>query len=608
MSCPVCTENFDDHVNERKCYNICASCGYSVCKTCSDRIQSWCPSCRGPKLSNPVFTRINNNDSMDVVPVNNMSPGSYDCRYVEPNISPPQDQIVLIVDVSGSMGGMSGEQKEAPLRIELVGHMVKIMWALCQKLKIACTLYTFSEDVDKIPLSGSTDQINRVLHNMNPSGSTRLGHALDTVFSKHGETAKYFVFTDGEPTDSPEESIKKFVNTQLHLIAFSKDVKPKLLQAVAFGPNGGEKHTISYIEDIRSLPGYMIPVFIWAVSNMKNVTLSDSDDECRKRFVQILEPQVYGSSAQYKMSDLITALRHPAPQSGYAQDLEIDTDGTPAHSRISYSFKKENWNAFGKFYLPCILHCHKYLIPGNSFDVSLKHYRTKEYEDIYNEIAGIPNSIPFVAFMAPEQDRERASQASAGLINRAVSYSDSYSSYTYSSSDDGCIGPDAQINIFYDNKSFPRTMKAIVPGDIIEGPSGEKCKIKYIICVHNLNHGNPILLYNGLTGSHPVQDIFGNWIKAKHQENAIITLLSGQGVVYDVILEDPNVGSMRVNGIGAAVVGYPVPGMVHPYWGSRRVVEDVMTCSSAGPNGGFVNVDAKEFGYTNGLVSSLFYC
>jgi len=74
--------------------------------------------------------------------------------------------------------------------------------------------------------------------------------------------------------------------------------------------------------------------------------------------------------------------------------------------------------------------------------------------------------------------------------------------------------------------------------------------------------------------------------------------------VYDVILEDPSVPSMKVNGIDVAVAGYPVPGMVHPYWGSPRVVEDVQ---SRHPDGGFVDVDASNFQYTaDGLISSLF--
>jgi hypothetical protein len=60
---------------------------------------------------------------------------------------------------------------------------------------------------------------------------------------------------------------------------------------------------------------------------------------------------------------------------------------------------------------------------------------------------------------------------------------------------------------------------------------------------------------------------------------------------------------MTVNGIETAVVGFPVPGMIHPYWGSNRVVDDV---HKKYPNGGFVDVDARLFGYTDGLVSSLF--
>ena len=60
---------------------------------------------------------------------------------------------------------------------------------------------------------------------------------------------------------------------------------------------------------------------------------------------------------------------------------------------------------------------------------------------------------------------------------------------------------------------------------------------------------------------------------------------------------------MKVNGIEAAVLGFPVPGMVHPYYGNReKIVSEIeVRC----PDGGFVDVDARQFKFSSGLVSSL---
>jgi uncharacterized protein YegL len=513
------------------------------------------------------------------------------------DLDPPmsQDPVVLLIDVSGSMDELSGSQLGAPKRIELAVHMAKVILAFCRKLRVKCVVYTFSSGAKQIPVDETTSlaDCNRELHAVRPSGGTYLSHALNEIFATHGSLAKYFPLTDGEPTDWDPSCLEKFANTQFHLIAFGKAVNVNLLREVG----GNPKHTISYIEDIRSLPGYMVPVFVWAMTDMKPVVLNDIDEECRKRFVEVLEPQVHGSTTRYRLEDLITRLRSFHGRSGttYSRDLEIDTAGTSGHSRIEHSFDANNWHNFGKFYLLCILHCHKYLIPGNTFDPSLKHYRTPEYAEIFDKILDVPSNVEFVSFMTVGSQQAAVSAAASAVVQRAIQYVDTYTP-SYSSSDDGCIGPDEKITVRWGNYFTTIPMKEIMP-DTNLGRS----RIKWIIRIRDLNHGNEIPLYNGLTPSHPVRGPDGRWIKAKHYPGAKMT--QSTDIVYDVILDDPTVGSMKVNGIDVAVVGHPVPGMVHPYWGSQKVVEDVR---SRYPDGGFVDVDAKQFQFTNGLVSSLF--
>lgn len=274
MSCPICINNFDDHVSERRCYNICSVCGYAVCKTCTDLIHLSCPSCRGPLRANPVFTRVNNAEPIADGPMELVDDQS----------------VVLLIDISGSMGGESGTQKGAPTRIELAVHLAKVILAFCRKLKIKCAMYTFSEGLNNLTVTEKTSvgDANRILEEAYPGGTTNLGVALKKLFEQHGNQSKYFVFTDGDPQDKYDEAVAKFSNTQLHLIAFSNDVSPVLLSAIGNNP----LHTISYIEDVRSLIGYMIPVFIWAMTDMKRVVLSNVDEQCRKKFVEILERQV----------------------------------------------------------------------------------------------------------------------------------------------------------------------------------------------------------------------------------------------------------------------------------------------------------------------------
>lgn len=161
--------------------------------------------------------------------------------------------------------------------------------------------------------------------------------------------------------------------------------------------------------------------------------------------------------------------------------------------------------------------------------------------------------------------------------------------YSYSSLDDACIGPEALVTVRRGNwVTVP--MKEVMPGDIIEDG-----KIKWIIRVSNLNRDKPIPLYNGVTVTHPVRGRDGRWIDVSMTHTNVI--------VYNVVMEDRSAGSIKVDGFEVAVVGYPVPGMVHSYWDSRRVIEDIQ---ARYPEGGFVDVDAKKFQHTNGLVSGIF--
>lgn len=588
LECPICYNVYDDKTH--RCYTICEKEGHAICQDCLRDYKNdykKCPICRGKVLDVPVFTRVFQSGPVPVTVQNTTSHASH--------------ELVLIVDVSGSMTDTSGDQDEAPTRLELAAHLAKVFHSFAKRLGAKTSIYTFSSIIERLDINTNTplDTVNKVLEGLRPGGETRLGKVLEMTFKTHGPTAKYFVFTDGEPSDEYRPLLELFSSTQLHLIAFSRSTQVQVLKDVRTTP----LHTISYVEDIRSLPGYMVPVFIYAMTDAKTVSLDPVDEECRLKYVEILEPQVTGSSSMYKLSDLVTMLKRY--KTSYSRDLEDDTAGNKAHGRIEYSFQNNEWARFGRFYLQCIAHCHQHKIPGNSFDVSLRHYRTPEYKQLYDKIADVPMTIPFVPFMSSTYQSARASgntqaqtqaaAASQKLVQQAFSYTNyADTCYSYSSpGDDGCIGPDADVHC----QNGVVKMRDLVPGDRLASGS----RVKWIIRVKNLYCGNPFPLYNGLTGSHPVKcgDV---WMPAKCVPGAQVTLVNE--TVYDVILDDLSQDSMDVNSVKAAVVGYPVPGMVHPYWGSARAVDDV---KSRLPDGGVIEVDAANFKYdAAGLVSSIF--
>ncbi len=568
--CIICNNSFDD--DDHKCYVICGY-GHTVCYACYLHMLNnnlKCHTCRQTLLPTPIMVRLNLNSPAEVKSSNE--------PLISQTIKDAQNKVIVIgLDVSGSMDELSGSSYESPKRIEMVVHMGKIMMAFCQKLGIyKYRVYTFSNRVTRLDINYSN--ANTVLERLRADGCTNIGEVLRTMFSENGSNACYFLFTDGQPTDDWKQAVSLYNNTQLHLTAFSKDVDMSLLCAVA----GNPLHSISYVEDIRSIAAYMIPVFVVSLTNMKTVTLTPDEDACRKMFVEWLKHRVNMQISRTDINNIMRELEkyHQGNTNTYAYDLSRDVAGDSMHSRIEVgTLDPVKWHSFGKFYNICILQCHEFLEINNIFDVSLARYRTDQYNELYAFIEKVPDQVKFVAFI----DKSKQEEASR-IVSQATSYvvNNSYGS----SGDDGCIGPDELVTVQRMGKECCVSMKDVKLTDSING-----VKIKWIIQVHNLEHGNPITLYNGLSVNHPVK-LGGSgqspeWIPASQVPNVTTSIVPGDTILYDVVLEDQSVPFMYVNGQQAALVGYPVPGMIHPYWGTNAVINDM---ESKCPGGGIVDI------------------
>ena len=591
MSCVICFNNFND--DSCKCYNICEE-GHTLCLECFNRLTrpKKCPTCRKSCRASPILTRINPITPEPAV-VPNLEQTEEETVTVPPTLDFELDNrpVVVLIDTSGSMEDKSGDSRTSPQRIELVGHMMKILLRFCRILKKESVFYQFNSSLSRLKIDKNTkeDKACSVIEKMVPNNCTNLGASLGQLYQSFGDNAIYFVLTDGAPSDETADAIKKYDNADLHLIAFSSDVNTELLTQVSQQKN----HTISYVQSIDSLMGYIIPIFVWAMTSRYEVTLTDRNEEYRSEYVRMLEPQINGLYSEFSVNDLLELVKRG--RTNYAKDLKADTEKNDRHGRVAYSFENsENWHDFGKFYIKCLLHCHKHKIPGNAFDLSLQHYKTPEYEKVYSCLAGEAEKITFVAFRADANVREQVSQQSRARVKQTIRYVDNYRSTSSCDDNDGCITGESIVDL---KNGLVTQMKNIRIGEQLEGGT-----VKWIIRIKNLNNGKPFKAYNGLTRSHPVQEN-GVWKPASKLTGAKVTEVAGNEIVYDVVLAERDAPNIIVNGLKTAVVGYPVPGMVHPYWGSNKVLDDLERVC---PGGGFVDVDGKNFKETDGLVSSIF--
>ena len=611
-SCAICLNDYDDA--NLACYIVCNN-GHHCCLVCYNglKLRGKCHECRHNLLTTPIKNRliltnstINNSFTSGTVtetastmtterPITDI--GIFNKEYVT------NKKIVFLLDTSHSMNTSShSTDKNAPKRIEIVGHMAKYLFMYCKILNKECVFYEFNSYTTKMPIhiGLSNEEAFKNIEKLESGGNTMIAEAMYKAFLDNNN-AIYIVLTDGEPSSSESklnEVLTMFENLSLHFILFGNGANAHILNLFAQNkPN----HTISYIENLISLMAYSIPVFVQAITENFSKELSPLEEELRNNYINILAPQIHGSSNKYKLQNLIDLLKSDKFKDlQYAKDLLIDTiDDTNAHGRISHSFTSEHWTTFGKYYLKCILHCHKYKQVCNNFDVSLNHYKSDAFNNIKFALESLSTEIKYVAFTTKnEYERKQQEELAKKKVKQSVEYSQTYS-YSSSCDDSGSSENDACIgqNELITTVDGYKLMKDLKIGDKLSTGT-----VKWIIEISNLNNNCDFNLYNGMTASHPVYEN-NKWVPASQQSNPTITTNKHNDVVYDIVLEERNVSHILVNNVKSAVVGYAIPSMEHPYWGNYKIIEDLQRRC---PDGGMIKVDANKFSYINGLVSNIF--
>ena len=256
--------------------------------------------------------------------------------------------------------------------------------------------------------------------------------------------------------------------------------------------------------------------------------------------------------------------------------------------------------SFGKFYLPVLLHCHAHKIPGNTFDLSLQHYRTASFDAILYQLIRITEKVP-IAMTEEKKEAVQRAVRNARDYNMPRSTDYSYDNSWSSSMDDGCIDPEAMVEM---RDHSCKEMQKIKVGDELRVG-----KVQYILRVH---FRSDVVLYCGLTGSHPMLSDYMNerhfvverkWGRMKniYLPKHLMKTCSGGCVLYDVVTEGRM--AMIVNNHTVATLGMACDPLNHPYYGTEKVVEEI----AARAVDGIVDAYEEDFRYDpNGFISTIF--
>ena len=206
--------------------------------------------------------------------------------------------VILLLDVSGSMRG----EKIERLYDATIDMIETFAAAQAREQEIDVAIITFGE---KLELHTSYTPVKdlraRGINKFNASGQTPMGTAVrmakDMIDDKNVTTGRIarpavVLVSDGEPTDSWEESFKSFINDgrsakcQRYAVAIGKDARRNVLEKFTLDANA-----VFYAEDAKDILEQFKIISITVTTPAKQPSTAD-DEKKEQESTSGSKPQV----------------------------------------------------------------------------------------------------------------------------------------------------------------------------------------------------------------------------------------------------------------------------------------------------------------------------
>jgi hypothetical protein len=543
-------------------------------------------------------------------------------------------KIVLILDVSGSMGGASSPIKsiDPPTRISLLAHLAKQYAQVAKNLNLSMEFWTFSEDVRCLspqikPGMSDADYSNLVskLQNLKPEDNTYMIPALEQAWAKNRDNAVYILFTDGEPSERPIVSVLNcirdtFSNTWLNLVAFGSNLNEDLMKAVG---QLGSRNVVSYIYDARGAASYMSCLLAHILNDGEKATLTPQETEFQKTFEILMQSKYVTNNGWDRRTTFETALVHfynsnksasaaDAPD-GFIKALLMDiNERTDDHGQLVLALQQiqsQNIDCYGKwgrsYLLAFFFSAVRNMVPYNNFDCTTRFLRTPAFTEKYNFVIKIMKSIVFKqvnseqqaakiseqqrareADMERERQRQRQRDEEERLRNRQRAASPppsmSYDNWSSRDWDDGCLRGDALV--LTRNRGWVR-LDELTYGDVVTYTilNGNNLEVfaSEVDCVVVIKGQKDVHMRGPATPDHPMFDFpFDKWstceavYKDRWAEEISPTL-----DLYNVLLKKRDVHLLiKYNDVPyvlAASLGNVCGSICHPLYSTNKVIQQI---------------------------------
>lgn len=267
----------------------------------------------------------------------------------------------------------------------------------------------------------------------------------------------------------------------------------------------------------------------------------------------------------------------------YIKDLVFDLDNQIGQAlNISNKMDPSNdwYSKWGRKYLLSLIGAHNNQKCNNSKDISVQHFGSSLFGEIYDCADEIFNTLP-----APKPSKNIPPPPNTIRLSAAPTYS------SYNSSGP-CFTGDCIIKLV---NNETKLIKNIIKDDLVLVPNEFGTMIGKVLCLikTKITNGitNIIKFPEGLkiTENHPV--LFNNkWV---HPQKLYKPHLIECKYVYNLVLDSGHV--VFINNIKCCTLGHNIQGNIieHNYYGSNAIINDLKKCP--GWNNGLINLTDTQF-------------
>lgn len=501
--------------------------------------------------------------------------------------------IISVVDTSGSMGELckcaandTASETSYLTRLQLAQHAVR---TVAQSLSDSDKLAIIEFNSLAKPLTGLLEAnqkhqelFSQKIDSLVANGGTNIWDALRVSIelvkaSNCTEKVHILLFTDGESNNDPPRGIlstlndyldqNSSLNISISTFGFSNNINSSLLFNISNVKNG----IFNFIPDGSMIGTVFINTLSYIMTQKHKPNLTQDQYAICDNLAGILQ-STDEKRAPAKLGQFVESIK--TRNTTFTDDLVIDCSDNVDNSlgQIYKAYNPRYYSTWGKHYIYSVISSFTNRMCLNFKDKAVQHFKTPEFEKFQSIVEGI-----FTSIQPPKP-------ISGGPID-----SQQFTQTFYNSSG-GCFLGGTLIKALGEDEVCYMDVASVTPGTMVVTHDG----MATVKCVLKLKYSGPICRIGStaVTEFHPVFFNDEQWVYPgecdKFRKEHVNDVY-----VYDFVLDQYH--TVKLFNLYAVTLnhGFTEPVVQHDYFGTERVVNDLM--KHPGWAKGYIQLDECKF-------------